>query len=129
MKHAMLVFLLGAMVSLAASGCAGTGNPWTKELRVAVLGLTGDGSAEVPVTGASVTVSKSGGTGGGSGSTGSQTLATGSDGTAMFRVEPGFTYSVAVTATGYSTGQLSVDVGFFAGTTMTRTITLAPTGT
>ncbi len=132
MKRVLTVLALATALALLQGGCAGTGSPWTKQLRVAVLGLTGDGSGEVPITGASVTVTRTtSGTTDASlrAATNSQTLATGSDGIAVFRVEPGYTYTVAVTASGYSTGQVTVDVGFFAGTAITRTITLAPSGT
>jgi hypothetical protein len=126
MKRVVVVLLLAGLVPLVASGCVGTGSPWTKQLRVAVVGLTGDGSGEVPLAGATVTVTAA--STGGSGSTSSQTLATGPDGVATFRVEPGYTYNIAATANGYSNGQVSVTVGFAAGT-ITRKITLAVSAT
>jgi hypothetical protein len=126
MKRVVVALLLVGLVPIMAGGC-GTGSPWVKQLRVAVVGLTTDGSGEVPLAGAQVTVTAASTTAG-SRAASSQTLSTGPDGTATFRVEPGYTYTVAATATGYSAGQITVDVGFFAGT-MTRTITLAVSAT
>ncbi len=111
--------LLLALAGLGQAGCAGSGSPWTKQLHIVVLGLTEDGSNVAPISGATVAL-----TGSGEGS-GSQTLATNPDGEATFRVEPGYTYTAAITATGYAAGQVVVEVGFFAESSMTRTVTLA----
>jgi hypothetical protein len=120
---------LAAGLALTA-GCVGTGSPWTKELRVAVVSTTADGAEEVPVTSASVTLTRGSALGGGTGGStgGTQTQSTGSDGVAVFPVEPGYAYSATITATGYTTGQVSLEVGHLATQTITRKVVLTSTG-
>jgi len=111
--------VLALVLAATQMGCVGSGSPWTKQLHIVVLGLTEDGSNVVPVPGATVALSSSGR------SSGTQTLTTDEDGEVVFRVEPGYTFTAAVTATGYATGQVVVEVGFWAESSITRTITLA----
>jgi len=122
---------LGALVAALAvcaatgTGC-GTGSPWTKLLRVVVVHNTADGSGVVPVPNALVTVARATTGGGGASTGGSQSLAVDSNGLAIFRVDPGYSYTITATATGYQQAQLVVDIGFFADTEITRRLTLAP---
>jgi hypothetical protein len=128
MVRPALALRLVALLALAAvigigAGCAGTGSPWTKTVRVTVLQPTTDGTGEIPVTGATVTVSEIAATGGGT-STNSQTQGTDPNGEALFALEPG-SYRVAVTMTGFTAMQVTVEVGYFAGDQV-RTIHLVP---
>jgi len=119
--------LVPALVACVATGTGcGTGSPWTKVLRVVVVHNTADGSGVVPVPNATVAVARVTTGGGGTSAGGSQSLAVDSNGVAAFRVDPGYSYTITATATGYQQAQVVVDIGFFADTEITRRLTLAP---
>lgn len=124
MKRSLLAMCLLAAIALVA-GCAGTGDPWTKTVRIVVVGLTTDGTAETPIPGATVTLTASAGSGtGGPATPPAQTLTTDSSGSALFRVTPGFVYTANASASGYSASTVTINVTHLAGS-ITRKLLLA----
>ena len=131
-RRLIAVIVLG--LALGPLGCIGTGSPWTKVLRVAVVQNTQDGQEQIPIPGALVTVTRGaalggGGTGTGTGTSASWSLGTDGAGVAVFRLEPGYSYTVSVTAAGFRTGSLTLEIGHLANQTITRRVVLVPGGT
>ncbi|HQK92680.1 MAG TPA: hypothetical protein PLD23_04210 [Armatimonadota bacterium] len=132
-------FVLASAMALAVmSGCSGglfgTGaTPYTRELRIVVVANVSDSLTQIPVPGAVVSVSqytsnqpKVGTTSGGTTTTVTQTMSTDPSGQVLFRVEPGESYRVSVSADGYSSATLIVSPSYFGPFTIVRSVTLAP---
>lgn len=127
-----------ALALAALPGCSGglfgTGaTPYTRELRIVVVANVESSLTQIPVPGATVSVSqytsnqpKVGTTSGGTTTTVTQTMATDPSGQALFRVEPGESYRVSVSADGYSSATLIVSPSYYGPFTIVRSVTLAP---
>ena len=127
--------------ALVSSGCGivsglyGTGaSPYTREVVITVLRNVPDTLNQVPVTNATVTVTQTtsnqpsiSGSAASSTTTVSQTMGTDTTGRALFRVEPGESYTVAISASGYASATIVVSPSYYGPDVIQRVVTLAAT--
>jgi len=125
------IVLLGGC-GILTDGIMGTGaTPYTKEVRILVLANVADTLNQIPVPGATVSIeqttsnqpTKSGATT----TTMSQSMATDPSGVVLFRVEPGESYKLTVSASGYSSATLLISPSYYTPRVVNRIVNLAPT--